>query len=162
MLPSACQRARYVAALSVDEEPSQLDARALARHLERCAECRAFTETVSSFTRHVREADLHTIEVRVQRDRSRKRGRRIPGSIPAAAIASAAVFGGVAFAVASHEALKPPPPPRSLPVLVIDVSDADTSRETQQFLRDARDASLTRSVGAPQRGASERPGIQAG
>jgi hypothetical protein len=163
MLSSACQRARYVAALSVDEAPSQLDARALARHLERCAECRAFAETVSGFTHQVREADLHAIELRLTPDRPRRLGRLIPRSIPAAVIATAAVVGGVAFAVASHEALKPHQQlPRSLPALVIDVSGADTNRETQRFLQGVRDASLVRTVGAPRRGAPERPGIQVG
>jgi hypothetical protein len=163
MYSAACQRARFVAALAVDEEPTQLDARALARHLERCAECRAFAESVSSFTREVREADLHAIELRVSLDRPRRLGRLIPRSIPAAVIATAAVLGGVAFAVGSHEALKPQPQvPPSLPALVIDVSGADTSGETQRFLQGVRDASLTRAVGAPGRGAPARPGIQIG
>ena len=118
---------------------------------------------MSGFTREVREADLHAIELRVSPDRPRMLGRLIPRSIPAAVIATAAVFGGVAFAVASHEALKPQPQvPPSLPALVIDVSGADTSRETQRFLQGVRDASLVRTVGAPRRGAPGRPGIQIG
>lgn len=163
MLSSACQRARYVAALAVDVEPSELDARALERHLERCAECRTFAETVSGFTRDVRETDLHAIELRVATERPRRLSRLIPRSTPAAVIATAAVFGGVAFAVASHDALEPQAQsPRSLPALVIDVSGADASHETQRFLRGVRDASLVREVGAPRRGAPERPGMRAG
>jgi hypothetical protein len=163
MLSSACQRARYLAALAVDEEPTQLDARALARHLERCADCRTFAETVNGFTREVRETDLHAIELRVSTDGPRRLARLIPRSTPAAVIATAAVFGGVAFAVASHDALEPQAQsPPSLPALVIDVSGADASRETERFLRGVRDASLTREVGAPRRGAPERPGPQVG
>lgn len=162
MLSSACQRARYVAALAVDVEPSELDARALERHLEHCAECRTFTETVNGFTRDVRQTELHAIELRVTTDRPRRLTRLIPRSTPAAVIATAAVFGGVAFAVASHDALEAHTEiPRALPALVIDVSGADATRESQRFLRGVRDASLARTVGAPGRGAPGRPGMQA-
>jgi hypothetical protein len=164
MQSPACQRSRFVAALAVDHEPSELDALALALHLEGCPACRAFAATVDSFTREVRAAELDAVQVQWSPVR---RHRSVDGlirrSIAGAVVASVAALGGAAFAVASFEAFEPPREvPRALPVLVIDASGADASRETQTFLHGLRDASLARTLGGPRRGTSERPGMQAG
>ena len=164
MQTQTCHRFRFVAALSVDDEPSELDALALARHLEHCSACRAFAATVESFTREMRDAEPEAVDLPRSALRwHRRRHRPIPRSIAEAVVASAAVLGGVAFAVASFGHLQPQNEvPQALRVLVIDASGADTSRETQRFLRGLRDASLARTVGAPARGTPERPGMQAG
>ena len=164
MHSAACQRSRFLAALSVDERPSPLEARALARHLEDCAECRAFAETVEGFTRAMRRAELEDSDVRWSSvPRPRRVDRLVRRSIGGAVVTSAAVFAGVAFAVASFHGLgHESDVPRALPALVIDVSGADTSMETQRFLRGLRDASLIRTLGGPQRPTPERPGLQAG
>jgi len=160
----ACHRFRFVAALSVDDEPSELDALALARHLEHCSACRAFAATVESFTREMREAEPEAVDLpRSAMRRPRRLYRPIPRSIAGSVVASVAVLGGVAFAVASFGHLQPRSEvPQALRVLVIDASGADASRETQRFLRGLRDASLARTVGAPARGTPEGPGMQAG
>jgi hypothetical protein len=158
----ACQRFRRIAALSVDEAPSQLDALALARHLERCHSCRSFAATVESFTRDVRGAELEVVRVHWP---SMPRGQRadslIRRSMAGLAVACVVVFAG--FAGAAFEAFTSrPEAPRTLPALVIDASGADTARETQRFLQGLRDASLARTVGGPEDVAPERPGIQVG
>lgn len=164
MKTQACHRFRFVAALLVDGEPSELDALALARHLERCSTCRAFAATVESFTREMRNAEPEVVDVPWSAvSRARTLDSLIPRSIAGALVASVAVLGGVAFAVASFGQLQPRSEvPRALRVLVIDASGADASRETQRFLRGLRDASLARTVGAPALSAPERPGMQSG
>jgi hypothetical protein len=164
MQSSACQRARFIAALALDDEPSELDARALAQHLVRCPACRAFVQTVESFTRELRDAELEVVPVHWSVGR-RRRGvdSLIRRSVAGAVVASVAALGGAAFTVAGFEAFGPRSDvPRVLPALVIDASGADASRETQRFLRGLRDASLARTLGISQRGAPERPGMQAG
>ncbi len=164
MQSSACQRSRFIAALALDDEPSELDALALAQHLVHCPACRAFAQTVESFTREVRDADLEVVQVPWSAGRrQRSVDSLIRRSVAGAVVASVAAFGGAAFAVAGMEAFGPRSDvPRALPALVIDASGADASQETQRFLRGLRDASLARTVGVPQRGAPERPGMQAG
>lgn len=160
MLSPTCQRARFVAALSLDEEPSELDARSLERHLAGCADCRAFDESVRGFTHRMRLAEPDEIAVRVPPAPSHGLQRFVSGSITAAALAGAAAVGGVAFAIASGDTLtRQQQQPRSLPALVISVGDEETSQESQAFLHAARDAALARS-GAPSATASGRPGVQ--
>jgi hypothetical protein len=158
----ACQRFRRVAALSVDQPPSQPEALALARHLERCPRCRSFAETVKSFTRDVRDAELEVCRVEWSSpSRRRSVDDLIRRSTTGVAVASLVAF--AAFAGAVFEAYESrPDAPRTLPALVIDTSGADTARETQRFLHGLRDASLARTVGGPESAAPERPGMQAG
>ena len=96
----ACQRFRRVAALSVDEAPSQLEALALARHLEHCPACRSFAETVKSFTRDVRDAELEVCRLEWS---SASRRRSVDGlirrSMAVAAVASVVAFAASAGAV---------------------------------------------------------------
>jgi hypothetical protein len=158
----ACQRFRRLAALSVDEAPSQLEALALARHLERCPSCRSFAATVESFTRDVRGAELEVVRVHwPSMPRRHRADNLIRRSMAGVAVACIVVFAG--FAGAAFEAFKSRPEvPRTLPALVIDASGADTARETQRFLQGLRDASLARTVGGPQDVAPDRPGVRDG
>lgn len=159
MHASACQRFRALAALSVDGEPSELDALALTQHLEGCPACRSFAATVVSFTREIRGAELETCRPRMS-PRRRRRGvdGRLRDTVAVAAVASVAAFVGTTFdALESSTEV-----PRALPTLVIDASGADTARETQRFLHGLRDASLARTLGGPQHAGPDQPGIQAG
>ena len=159
MHSSTCQRFRALAALSVDGEPSELEAVALAHHLERCPACRSFAVTVGSFTREIRSAELETCQLRVSPMRRRRRVEgRLRDTVALAAVASVAAFVGTTFDAFESR----PEVPQALPALVIDASGADTARETQRFLHGLRDASLTRTLGGPQRAGPDRPGIQVG
>ena len=126
----------------------------------------ASKSAVEGFTRAMRRAELEDSDVRWSSvPRPRRVDRLVRRSIGGAVVTSAAVFAGVAFAVASFHGLglgHESDVPRALPALVIDVSGADTSMETQRFLRGLRDASLIRTLGGPQRPTPERPGLQAG
>ena len=57
-----CERVRAQVSLQLDDELSQLERRMLAAHLERCADCRSYTEDVNAFTTAVREAPLESLE----------------------------------------------------------------------------------------------------
>jgi putative zinc finger protein len=158
----ACHRFRRIAALSVDGEPDELEALALARHLERCPSCHSFAATVDRFTRDIRSAKLESYRVEwVAPPRRRNTEGMIRRSLTGLAAAAVVVFAASAGAV--FESYKSQTEvPRSLPALVIDASGADTARETQRFLRGLRDASLARTVGAPLPGIPDRPGVKAG
>jgi predicted anti-sigma-YlaC factor YlaD len=158
----ACQRFRRLAALSVDEQPSQLEAVALARHLEQCRSCRSFAETVQSFTRDVRGAEFEAYRLPwASRPRQRRTDTLIRRALAGVAVACVVVFAG--FAGAAFESFQSRSDvPRSLPALVIDASGADTARETQRFLQGLRDASLARTVGGPQDVERGRPGVRVG
>jgi predicted anti-sigma-YlaC factor YlaD len=95
---SACERARTWAALRPDGELSTIELRLLDAHLDGCADCRLFAETVSGATRLVRETedeapafafDLHYVR--------RSRLRRAAGTAARSSVAAAAVL--VAFAI---------------------------------------------------------------
>lgn len=157
----ACHRYRKLASLALDEESSQLDALALARHLGECAACRAFTTTVEAFTDDLRRSPREDYEVGwTQPPRHRRVDELIRRS--AVGIAVASVAGFAMFLGAALESFDSGNQvPRSLPALVIDTSGADTARETQRFLRALRDARLARTVGGPER-VPEGPGMRLG
>jgi Putative zinc-finger len=159
MRSPACQRFRALAALSVDAEPSELDALALEQHLERCPACRSFAGMVGSFTRELRGAEPEPFQVRLPPMR-RRRGLDglLSQTVAFAAVAAVAVF----VTAKVDDVVSRPEVPRALPALVIDASGADTLRETQTFLHGLRDASLVRTFGGPERAAPTRPGLQVG
>ena len=162
MQTRACQRFRRLAALSVDEQPTQLDSLALTRHLEHCNSCRSFSTTVERFTRELRAAPLvaHTVAWQ-SLPRRRRADNLIRRTMAGAAVACVVLFAGFAGATFRSYELRPEAP-RYLPALVVDATGADTARETQRFLQGLRDVSLARSVGGPQSAVPSRPGIQAG
>jgi predicted anti-sigma-YlaC factor YlaD len=63
-----CERVRTQLSVLLDGGLSQLERRMVSAHLERCADCRTFEETVAAFTRELRAAPLaqplHPIVVR--------------------------------------------------------------------------------------------------
>ena len=120
--------------------------------------CRTFAERVESMTTQLRAAPPE----RVRLDWTAPRRGRLAGVMVGRSMASvaASTVAFVAFAGIAYDALRPDTEVvRSLPVLVIDVSGADTTRETQDFLHGLRDASLAREVGATFAG-PRRPGVQ--
>ncbi len=158
MHSSACQRFRRLAALSVDGGLSELAVLGLAQHLELCASCRTFATTVETATLEIRDAELEPCRV-AWSPVPRRRGMDglIRRAVTLAGVASVAAFAGATLQALESSG---PATPRSLPVMVIDASGADTARETTRFLRGLKDAALTREVGAPERGAADRPGMK--
>ena len=53
-----CERVSAQVSLELDGELSQLEREMMASHLRRCAECRAFAESVRAFTEELRAAPL--------------------------------------------------------------------------------------------------------
>ena len=87
---TACERAAQWISLDLDDELGSLDRAALAKHLERCAGCRALSAEIGGFTRLLRIQPLETpppaTAVQVARPRAagnaaagRRRSRRRHG-----------------------------------------------------------------------------------
>ncbi|MCY7304281.1 MAG: zf-HC2 domain-containing protein [Thermoleophilia bacterium] len=75
---SACEQARFAAALAPDTVLSEIEARRLARHLGHCPACSAFAASVASFTAELRAAPLVAPNADLaQRSRTREQHRRI-------------------------------------------------------------------------------------
>jgi predicted anti-sigma-YlaC factor YlaD len=91
-----CERVRGQVSLELDGELSQLERRMAATHLERCAECRAFEETINTFTEELRFAPLELL----QRPVVVRRSRRI--SLTGARVGVAATLAIAAFGLASQ------------------------------------------------------------
>jgi anti-sigma factor RsiW len=89
-----CDRARSQISRQLDGELSQLEARMLETHLERCSDCHAFAADVSAFTFDLRSAPLqqlaHPVEIRKPRRASVPVVR-----IGIAAAVAVAVFGSL-------------------------------------------------------------------
>ena len=161
MHSSSCQRSHVLAALAVDGELSEVEARALARHLERCATCRTYARRVESFTRDLRGTELESFRVEsLPLRRGRDGGGILRGSIAAAAIASIATVGFVSSMTTTFAPKQASP--QAAPVLVIDATAPESARETQLFLHELRDVSLARTVGGPPPVVRNRPGPIAG
>ena len=99
-MPIVCDRARSQVSRQLDGELSQLEARMLAAHLERCTDCRAFADDVAAFTDELRGAPLehlaHPLEIRGRRRVSVPRVR-----VGIAAAVAVAVVGSL-MEVATH------------------------------------------------------------
>src|SRR5262245_32209071 len=135
MHSSSCQRSHVLAALSVDGDLSEVEARALAHHLESCNACRSYATTVESFTRELRGTELASFRVEsLPLRRGRNGGGMLRSSIAVAAIASIATF---AFVSSITKTFAPKQAaPQAAPVLVIDATGAESARETQRFLHE--------------------------
>ncbi len=60
-----CDRVRSQVSLSLDGELSELERMMVARHLERCVDCRAFSDGAVEITNKIRTAPLERFERRV-------------------------------------------------------------------------------------------------
>jgi ferric-dicitrate binding protein FerR (iron transport regulator) len=91
---TACERATQWISLELDGEIAGLERAALARHLQRCEQCRSARTEIGGFTRRLREAPAHgpAWPVVVTALRRRKRVARVG---LAALVAAIAVAGGV-------------------------------------------------------------------
>jgi predicted anti-sigma-YlaC factor YlaD len=73
--PIICERVRSQVSTLLDAEVSELDRRLVAAHLSRCAECRAFDQSVRAFTEELRAAPLESPSLPVVIPGSRPRRR---------------------------------------------------------------------------------------
>jgi predicted anti-sigma-YlaC factor YlaD len=97
-----CDHARSQVSLELDIGLSRLEAMTVARHLERCADCRAFREHVLAFTDAIRSAPLERPLRPVILPRSRQaRLTAVGGVVLRVSAAAAAVM--VAFGLALGE-----------------------------------------------------------
>ena len=94
MVPERCERFRESLSLGLDGMLSTFEAALLARHLDRCAECRAFSVAVTAETELLRTASLeHPSEpVVVQPAVGMRIRRRAAGVAGAAAVAAVAAL----------------------------------------------------------------------
>ena len=92
---SSCERARAWAALEPDGTLSAIEAALLSAHLEKCARCRAFADTVTQLTHELRAAPLEAWDGPPLTAPARR--RRIPSVVPrlAAAASLLVVVGGI-------------------------------------------------------------------
>jgi predicted anti-sigma-YlaC factor YlaD len=102
ILPADCARACEHLSLRLDSELSEFESVLLEAHLTRCADCRAFGESITGLTKTLRTvpAEQPTVSFQVQRPRSRM-DALLAGSLrvgsAAAAIAVVALSGLVAL-----------------------------------------------------------------
>lgn len=92
-----CERARFQISAALDAEASELDRRLVVSHLARCAECRAFAESVGRVTAQLREAPLDAPSTRfvLPRRQSRRVLTVAAAEYGAAAMLLIAVLGTV-------------------------------------------------------------------
>lgn len=102
IMPADCARACQQLSLRLDSELSEFELVLLEAHLRRCAECRAFGETIAGLTTTVRSSPVERPSVSFQAPRSRTRvdalltGALRAGSA-AAAVAVVALGGLIAL-----------------------------------------------------------------
>lgn len=87
-----CERVRAQVSLLLDGESSQLERRMVAAHLTRCADCRAFEQSVAEFTAELRAAPLEPISRPVVIPRSRRISIR-SAQVGVAAVVAIALLG---------------------------------------------------------------------
>ena len=94
MLPERCERFRESLSLGLDGMLSTFEAALLARHLDRCADCRAFSAAVTVETELLRSASLEypSAPVVVQPAVGMRIRRRAAGVAGAAAVAAVAAL----------------------------------------------------------------------
>jgi hypothetical protein len=110
----ACEVARAGVSLELDGELSQLEARMLASHLDRCADCREYATSVRAFTTEIRAAPLESPSHPIVVSRAR---RSVFGRVQMAAASAAAVLvAGIASQLASFEEPAPARAPEGLGV----------------------------------------------
>ena len=88
-----CQRIREQVSLRLDDELSQLELRMVGAHLERCAECRTFEESVHEFTEELRAAPLQSPRLPIVVRRAHRRVSLSAVQISVAATLAVAVLG---------------------------------------------------------------------
>lgn len=148
---TACERARFLAALAPDRALSELEQRRLLRHLDRCATCRSFARSVAEITHELRARPVVPIEIAFSAIRRRPR-RTL--KVPLVVLTTAAAV------LLTSVALRERPPaersPRSGPVLI---ENAPVENE-QVVLRQFRNISLARRLEADR--PSGQPGMYVG
>lgn len=161
---SACEQARFAAALAPDMALSEIEARRLARHLDHCAACSAFAASVASFTTELRAAPLvapHAdLAERARTDRRRRATvaavrPRMPRASLTAAMGAAAVMLMASVAVNRQSADDFAVSGSGARVAYAGVED-----DTAMF-RGLREAAYERQLESD-RTLSKRPGILAG
>ena len=144
-----CERARAWAALRPDGELSSFEQRLLAAHLERCAECRAFTLRVEAAATAIRSAPLeplpHPISISAARQRRYLPRRAVYSTAAAAAAAAMALSIGSAVSVPSE--------PSAVPQTQVIVVAGSDDRQDVRDMREMRRVQLLSDI-AP---TSERP-----
>ena len=86
----SCERAAQWMSLELDGELSELEGARLARHLERCASCRAWSAEIGGFTSLLRTAPLVELSAPVAVTVPRVRARRRAAVATLATVAAAA------------------------------------------------------------------------
>jgi len=89
--PVSCERVRGQISLQLDAELSELERRMVARHLERCLDCRAFEESTAAFTAELRAAPLEPLRRPVVVHRVRRPSFAATQAAVAAVVAIAAI-----------------------------------------------------------------------
>jgi ferric-dicitrate binding protein FerR (iron transport regulator) len=140
-----CERARAWAALQPDGELSSFEQRLLGAHLERCAECRAFTARIDVATQAIRAAPLeplaHPVAISVARRRRFAPRRAVYSTAAAAAAAAMALSIGSAVSVESNQSAAPAPQ-------VIVVAGPD-DRQDVRDMRELRRVQLLSDIAPP-------------
>lgn len=145
---SVCERARTWAALQPDGELSTIELRLLGAHLDGCAGCRRFAETVSGATRLVRETEDEAppclLDIRLIR---RSRMRTTLATASRAGVAAAAVLAAFSVGV-----LMPDLPRETDTKLFVGVPVLTDAPDDAELLRIERADDPHARVGAVTRG----------
>ncbi len=157
-----CERARAWAALQPDGELSTFEQRLLGAHLERCADCSAFTERVAAVATAVREAPLEPVPHPVSVPALLRGGaRRLAPRRALYSTAAAAAVGAFAFAIGS--AVSVPGGDRlttAAPMVVVVESTDDRTRGSGHASAAARAARVGHQAADVVSAASLRPGCR--
>jgi hypothetical protein len=145
--PTACEHARFLAALAPDRALSEFEQRRLLRHLDRCAPCRSFARSVAEITHELRARP--EVPVSIAFSAARRRPRRTL-KVPLVALTAAAAV--LMTSVALRDRPPAGSPPSSGPALI---ENAPVENE-QAVLRQFRNISLAHRL------ESDRPSGQPG
>jgi anti-sigma factor RsiW len=146
-----CDRAREWASLRLDGELSELESALLAAHVERCVDCRAFTDDVDAATAALRDAQLEplTAPVVLPRRTARARTRALQASAAAALVVTAAGLGSLFGVLSSGGNAKPAVRANRSPIVVAYDDTADSLRAIRRegLILEAKTIPRNRSLG---------------
>jgi hypothetical protein len=144
--PSSCARARFLAALAPDRSLSDLEQRSLLRHLDRCADCRAFARSVADVARELRAAPKVSTSIAFSPPRRRSRRVLLAPVVTAATVAAALML---VTSAALRDPLRAPSP--SGPNLIANAPVENEGAVIRRYrdLALARRLEPVRAVGQP-------------
>jgi hypothetical protein len=131
---SACERARFLAALAPDQALSEMEERILERHLARCPSCRRFAASVVDVAAELRAAPLAEPELNIMAS-VRWRRQRVRRSMKLPLVAMTSVVTGMMLATITLSERVAPPAALAPQPFLLDAKPENEVVAIRQFRR---------------------------